>query len=449
MTVQNFLVLGMGRSGISVAMLLTKQNKVVYAFDKDKALVKELKNAKLVPQTVINIKKLNEKALANIDCVIISPGFVLPKSLDKVIKRRGILVQSEVDFASMYCASPIFAVSGTNGKTTTATFLHQLLQSCGKEAMLLGNVGEPFSGRVLDISTKTKVVLELSSFQLEHCPNLQCDVVALLNIAPDHLDRYKDFEEYKGAKQKLFDCVKQKGHILVNFDDQNVCDMAKGRERVLYFSTKPLPINIDGFFIQDNKIFSQKNKVSKEICDLPKNLLGEHNCSNFLCAVAMAQLSHIDLARLRDSAKNVAVPPHRIQFVGEREGVQFFNDSKATNIHAVLASTSSFLEPVVLLLGGSDKGEDFCSLFESLGHNVKTVISFGAMGKKICKAAKKCGFYDIFLTKNLEQAFSYATKIAQSGQVVLLSPGCASFDEFVNFEERGEAFCDLVAEWIK
>ena len=175
--------------------------------------------------------------------------------------------------------------------------------------------------------------------------------------------------------------------------------------------------------------------MSKEVCDLPKNLLGEHNCSNFLCAVAMAQLSHIDLARLRDSAKNVAVPPHRIQFVGEREGVQFFNDSKATNIHAVLASTSSFLEPVVLLLGGSDKGEDFCSLFESLGHNVKTVISFGAMGKKICKAAKKCGFYDIFLTKNLEQAFSYATKIAQSGQVVLLSPGCASFDEFVNFEK--------------
>lgn len=446
---QNYLILGLGKSGISAANLLISRGANVYAYDKNKSLLPELRDAKLLSDKVTPVGKLSKKRLFSfgIECIIISPGFVLTQKVAKIIQKLDITVMSEVDFASTLCTAPIFAVSGTNGKTTTVNFLHQIFSSCGVDSRLVGNVGVPFCDEVSDTSPKTKFVLELSSFQLEHCEHLRCDAVALLNVARDHLDRYNSFREYYEAKKHLLYCVKPEGKIFLNFDDDLVRQLGQNRQNVYYFSTQPLPREVKGFFLHDNTIFSQKDGEIKPVVSLDRcPLVGMHNYSNLVCAVAMAKFARFGHEKLEQAIGALKTPPHRLEFVGEKNGVRFVDDSKATNIHSTIHAIACF-DNIDLMLGGSDKGEDFSEFLSNLPSAVKRVVAFGKTGKKIYTLGKKCGL-DIHYCANLIEAFDYVKTVAVAGEVVLLSPACASFDEFSSYAERGESFCRLVAEWL-
>ncbi len=446
---QNYLVLGLGVSGISASALLLDAGKKVFAFDHDKNRGTELRDAKLIDENVVIVNKLNKKLLSKIDCIVISPGFVLSEKLEKFCTTYNIPILSEVDLASIYCKSQIFGITGTNGKTTVVNFLYQIFSSAGYESAMLGNVGTTFSKMVNSLSPKTKVVLELSSFALEHCPHLRCAGVALLNVAPDHLNRYNSFSEYYHTKLKILDCVQDGGAICLNYDDEFVRLAGNTRPEAIYFSTSKLPERFDGYFIQDSVVYYQKKGEIKSLFSLDSvKFLGVHNYSNLLCAVALARSAKVSVEKIKSAVANLSLPKHRLEFVGEKDGVKFFDDSKATNIHSTNSALSSFDCPINLLLGGSDKGEDFVPFLAKMPKNVQNIVCFGKFGKKIFDIAKKLKLKNISYHTDLTSAFDFVKTVAKSGSVVLLSPACASFDEFASFVQRGEKFCQLTAEWL-
>ena len=445
---QNCLILGAGVSGISAVKLLLDKQMNVYIHDKDRRKLRELYDAKIIDNKANLIEKFNRKTLQFFDTLVVSPGVKLDSKILNECKLQNIEVLSEIDLASMFCKAPIFAITGTNGKTTTVNFLHQIFVSAGVNSYLLGNVGVPFCGSVEKIDSKSKVVLEVSSFQLEHCNHLKCAVATILNFAPDHLDRYSSLEEYENTKAKILDCVSQNGVALLNYDDVRVRSLGFDNLHTLYFSLSELPPDIKGYYIYENKVKLNTGTRTRELFELPElNLIGTHNLSNLLCAIALAHIAKIKPSEILATLGNLSPPRHRLEFVGEKEGVKFFNDSKATNIHSTRTALETFTQPIHLLLGGSDKGEDFAEFLSKLPSNILSVTAFGKMGKKIYRFAKRQKLDCAYFSK-LTMAFEYIKNIAEAGDIVLLSPACASFDEFSNFEARGDCFCNLVAEWL-
>lgn len=445
---QNCLVWGIGISGISATKLLINKGKNVYIYDKNTTKLQELFDAKIINSCAQIIKKIDSKIWSKIDTLVLSPGVKLTPKITSKCQKFGVKIISEIDLASMYCTAPILALTGTNGKTTTVTFLHHILLNSGVDSRLVGNVGNAFCDEVESLQKESVVVLELSSFQLEHCTHLKCKAVGLLNLAPDHLDRYKNFDEYVTAKTKIFNCVTAAAPLIINMDDARACASAKNCENIVYFSTKPLPSGKIGYFLSKNAVFQSTFSRVRKLFDLPPlDFIGQHNLSNLLCAIAFAHLNGISSQKIKTAISTLKLPRHRLEFAGERGGVKFFNDSKATNIHSTMGAIASFEQNIHLLLGGSDKGEDFGDFFANLPQNILSVVTFGEMGKKIfrqCQRAKRT----CYNFQNLQKAFDFVKKLAKNGEIVLLSPACASFDEFDNFEARGDYFCNLVAEWV-
>lgn len=443
---KNYLVIGLGVSGISASSFLLKNNFNVFVYDDNKNKAKELKNSNILHNNCEIITKLNEKSLFHIDCIILSPGVVLKEKIKKLIKEFDIDVVGELAFASKYCEAPIYAITGTNGKTTTANLLDTIFKTAKENSHLVGNVGNAFSGEVDKIAQNDKVVCEVSSFQLEYSQGFAPYAVGFLNIAPDHLDRYKDFEEYFNAKKLILERVGD-GKVFLNYDDEKLRKLGENCN-CEFFSTSLLPNKIDGIYHENNKIYQKKGEKTQYIVDLSKNkLLGEHNLSNILCAVSLALYAGITPEIIQKSIKNFKAPRHRMEYAGKINGVLFYNDSKSTNIHSALSAVKCFDDnKILLMLGGSGKGEDFNQLFVNLPNNIKYLITFGKMGKKLAKIAKNNGKTNIFQCKDVFDAVVCARKLAEQNDIVLFSPACASYDEFNNYRERGEYFCNLVME---
>ena len=444
---ENYLVIGLGRSGISITNFLVSKGKTVYVFDKDKELAKELIKNGLLNKNAKIMDKLCAKTLCIVQCIVLSPGVKLDKKVLNLVKKFDIKIIGELAFATHFCNAPMYAVTGTNGKTSTVNFLNQIFKVANENSYLLGNVGTPLSSEIDNIKLNDKVVLEVSSFQLEYCTGMKFDCVGFLNIAPDHLDRYKDFDEYFLTKQKILDCVKPNGKIFLNYDDELIKNLAKNYSNVNFFSTSELPENIDGLYVKENKIFNRLNKNNQFIADLNDfKIKGIHNLQNLLCAVSIALFAGIAPINIQKSLIKLQTPSHRIEFIGEYKGVKFYDDSKATNTNSVKVALKSFTEPIWLLLGGSNKGEKFDNLIKELPNNIVGIICFGQTGKFIFKTCKKLKVKDCYLCGSLFDAFNIAKTKAKSEEIVLLSPACASFYEFINYEERGKYFKQLVAE---
>lgn len=445
---QNCLIWGAGASGVSAVKFLLTKEKNVYIYDIDRKKTRDLFAANIIDLRVHFVKKIDAKILDIVDTIVLSPGVKISPKIERKCIQQNIQIISEIDLAGMFCPAPIYAITGTNGKTTTVNFLHQILKFGQRESWLLGNVGTPFCAKVDDLHAKSAVVLELSSFQLERCPHLKCAAVAILNLAPDHLDRYSSFDDYVSAKAKILDCVKAGGRILLNMDDERVRELGAGRENVIFFSLNSLPVDAVGYFIKNGSIYHKTLHRTQKLLDLPHlGLLGEHNLQNLLCAVALAHLAKIQPAQIAAALSGLTLPRHRLELAGQKDGVSFYDDSKATNIAATRAALACFDKKIHLLLGGSDKGEDFECFLTHLPSAVFSVTAFGAMGKKIWKICKKhnilCEYYP-----TLTLAFDFVKYLAHSGEVVLLSPACASFDEFSDYQARGDYFCHLVTEWM-
>ena len=449
---QNILILGATlRSGVSIANVLYDINcnndiNIEYALS-DSKREEELKlsiealkdkNAKLY------FGKQDANILKDITLIIISPG--VPQSIDivKEAKKRNIKVIGEIEFAyNLIPDRNYISVTGTDGKTTTVNLIYSIISSY-KKARLLGNVGNTFSKEVESIEKDEDIVLELSSFQLETVDNFHSHISVILNIAEDHLDRYKDIEDYFNAKKNITKNQNSNDFLILNYDNSYTNryynELIKTKDisfNVLTFSTKYREANLyynnedECLYYNAEKIFS----IAK------RKLLGMHNIENILASVLACIKDNIPIEYIDKAVNNFQSIEHRLEFVKEIDGVRYINDSKATSMSAVMSALKSFDKDIILIMGGRNKGIDFKPLKSIIEDRVKKLILTGEASEDL---NKMIDVSNKIIIKDFTEAFDYAKKIAVKGDTVLLSPGCASFDSFKNYEERGKYFKSLV-----
>lgn len=420
------LVYGLGGSGNSACRLLNRLGACVNVFDDDKKYR--------------SLFCFDEEPLASkYDLVVVSPGIkVAQNAIISGFRAKKTQIISEIDLASQFCKGKLIAITGTNGKTTTCSLLGKIFEEAGKKVFVCGNIGLPFSSVVLKTDKKTFIICETSNFQLElsslFAPNIAC----VLNIAPDHIDRHGSFEEYKCVKNSIFQNFHYGDIAVINLDDEMAMSLNLPK-KVEFFSQKPLK---NGVFIKNGYIYCGKTRIVST-ADIP--LVGKKNLSNVMAAVSIALLCKIKTRFIRYALIKFTPPAHRLQFVCERGGVKYINDSKSTNIACVQMAIESLDEKnLILMLGGQNKGLDFAELF-SARPEIKKVICFGQASEEIFTCACEFG-YDALKFDTLKAATEYVKEYAKCGEVVLFSPGCTSFDEFSSYAVRGQIFMELVKD---
>lgn len=449
---QNILILGATlRSGVSIANVLYDINcnndiNIEYALS-DSKTEEELKlsiEALKDKNVKLYFGKQDANILKDITLIIISPG--VPQSIDivKEAKKRNIKVIGEIEFAyNLIPDRNYISVTGTDGKTTTVNLIYSIISSY-KKARLLGNVGNTFSKEVESIEKDEDIVLELSSFQLETVDNFHSHISVILNIAEDHLDRYKDIEDYFNAKKNITKNQNSNDFLILNYDNSYTNryynELIKTKDisfNVLTFSTKYREANLyynsedECLYYNAEKIFS----IAK------RKLLGMHNIENILASLLACIKDNIPIEYIDKAVNNFQSIEHRLEFVKEIDGVRYINDSKATSMSAVMSALKSFDKNIILIMGGRNKGIDFKPLKSIIEERVKKLILTGEASEDL---SSMIDVSNKIIIKDFTEAFDYAKKIALKGDTVLLSPGCASFDSFKNYEERGKYFKSLV-----
>lgn len=441
---KKFSILGAGRSGLAVARLLKKRRAKVFLSEQGKAT-----NFTAVKQELEEIGVEyefgeNTHRVLDADAIVISPGVPQDAPIVELARTKGIKIISEIEIAFEFCEAPIVAITGTNGKTTTTALIGEIFKHAGWSIQVAGNIGTPFAEIVDDAKgPKSVVVLEVSSFQLDTIDTFRPKVAILLNITPDHLDRYPNFEAYVQSKFRIAENQKGYDTFIYNADDEIVRNFAET------VNVKTLPFSIktelkQGAYLKGDRIVVRIGREREEIID-PKllGIPGPHNLMNAMAAILAARVMSVELEPLRDTLQSFHGVEHRIEFVRERKGVKYYNDSKATNVDSLFYALASFKEPIVLIAGGKDKGNDYSRIDALVEEHVRAIVTVGKGAKKIEQyfAGKKPIFSAGF---SMEEAVKLAKDAAQKGDVVLLSPACASFDMFDNYEHRGRVFKELV-----
>ena len=435
------MVLGLARTGIGAARFLVERGAEVTVSDRrSKAdLARELAALGDAP---IDLRLGGEDSawLENIDILIPSPGVPQENPLLQAASRRGIEILSEIELGYRFIRAPLIAITGTNGKSTTTSLVGAMLKAEGENAFVGGNIGAAligFAGKDWDWG-----VVEVSSFQLEWVKDFRPRIAILLNLTEDHLDRYASFADYGAAKERIFAAQKPDDVAILNRDDPLVWEMrARMRARIVSF----------GWSSVEQGVYATKDEIvwrgvgSEERFALARvKIQGVHNVENLMAAIAAAKSAGVSQAAIRGAIENFAGLEHRLEFVREKNGVRYYNDSKGTNVGAVIKSLASFSVPVILLAGGVDKGGDYAPLADEIRRTVKKLILFGAAKEKIRAALGD--LTDTVAVESLDAAVRTAAASARDGDVVLLSPACSSFDMFRDYTERGKTFRSLVQE---
>lgn len=425
------LIIGDGVSGRGAYKLL-RQKGIDCEYADEKLLGGECSDSEI------------DRLLCGLSFAVISPGVDFDNLGVRALSKRGLFIISELELGAMYLRGDIIAVTGTNGKTTTTTLIGFLLSGGERRVFLGGNIGIAVSSFAAETKRSDISVLECSSFQLEKVNSFHPHIAAILNITEDHLLRHKTMESYRKVKFGIAENMTECDYLLLNADDDFIMDYHfETRAKILYFSTRK---KVFGCFIKRGCIYFNDNLTEKKLVSLSNiKLVGEHNLSNILCAVLAVYLEtgRTDLLRKISDFRGVS---HRIEFVRSINNISFFNDSKATNISSTLVAVKSFDCDIHLILGGSEKGYEFDNLFKSLPHNVKSVVVFGETKQKIMQASERCGYRSICTANTLEECVKICCRHAVPKDIILLSPACASFDMFSNFEERGNVFKKIVKE---
>lgn len=436
-----FLVVGASKSGIGITELLLKRGAKCYVYDDGESDRVKENVAFLVDKGAIATDKTEVfSLLRKIDAVVLSPGVAIDHEIPLAAKKLGKRITGELELASTFCPSPIIAVTGTNGKTTTCAMIDAVLKSAGISDKLCGNVGTPLSAVADDLTPDDVAVVEASSFQLETVRTFAPHVAVITNITPDHLSRHYNMDNYVFVKSKILSNLTETEYAVLCYDDPIVRSLdEKTRGKVVYFSVKE---EVNGAYVSEGKIF-YKGKYVADLSDLP--ISGIHNVYDALACLCVAIIMGVDKNDVVEAFKNFKGVKHRIQFVRNVNGVDFYNDSKATNVDATVKAVAAMSKPTILILGGKDKGLDFTPLFEGIkGSKVKAIVATGESAFRIAECAKKCEFGEVSMTGDFNLAFYLAKKMAERGDAVLLSPACSSFDAFTDFEQRGDAFIKLV-----
>lgn len=444
---KNILIYGFSITGQAVFNFLKNKKCNIFIFenfcsDKIKLNMEKYKNDFI--KYGVTLFDLNHNNLKSIDLIIVSPGVPLNSELLKVARKNKILIMGEIEFAYRFCKSKnIIGITGTNGKTTTASLVHHIVKTY-KKCYIGGNIGIPFISFADKVEKDDVVVLELSSFQLETTIKFKPKISCVLNLHPDHLDRYGNEQEYYKAKLNIIKKQTYKNFCVINYDDANFSNLnLKKCIKKYYFSLKNNSANAfcfnDEFFIKN--IDKGNENIPKQIAKFEDvNLIGSHNYLNILASILICKKIGVPNDFITSALKTFKPLNHRLEFVKNINGVCYYNDSKATNIDACLSALETFKDVEVrLLLGGSDKGEDFSLLFKKLGKNVQCYL-YGEVLNKMVQSAENVGYYNYKTHKMLIDALTSASCDANAGDVVLLSPACASFDEFSGYEERGDFF---------
>lgn len=443
------LVVGLGESGLAAAQrLLAVETEVVVIEEQSTPLLQERAQQLRLLGAEVLLKKHSLDLIEGKELIVASPGVPKEIELFQAARRRGLPIWSEVELAYFFLKEKkvtLVGVTGTNGKTTTVELLGAILKKAGYPGHTGGNIGYPLVRLVDEVSEGDYVVTELSSFQLEHIVNFRAKVVLILNITEDHLDWHPSFEDYVKAKTKIFKNQQPGDVTILNRDDPLVWALKdEVPARFAGFSRKQALSW--GVFLENGSIVANLGGAKEEVIKLEEiALFGEHNYENAMAATAAALFLDIQLQNIKEVLRGFSGLPYRMEYVGQVGGVKFFNDSKATNPDATVRALLSFSEPLILLMGGRNKGNDFTAVAEVARGRAKDIILFGEDAAQIGQALRafRCSFTTV---STLKEAVKESFKKAKSGDVVLLSPGCASFDEFQDYKHRGEFFKQSLKE---
>ncbi len=436
---KNILIIGLGMSGIASAEVANDMGYKICVYDNKP--YDQIENIDKLKKLPINwVTNISEELFNDIDLIVVSPGVPLNQPYILEARKRGIEVISEIEAAYRISEAPIIAVTGTNGKTTTTTLTGEIFKNAGYKTRVAGNIGKPLIYDCYNAEGDEVIVAEISSFQLESVKYFHPITAAMLNITPDHLDRHKTMENYINVKSKVFMNQIDTDYAVLNYDEPNAWGLKEGiNSHIMPFSRKKR-LNY-GLYVDNGAVFYKIDDSEEKIIDVSDIYIpGAHNLENALAASAIAKIWNIKNKTVESTLKRFKGVKHRIEYVGEKNGIRFVNDSKGTNPDAAIKAIESVKGDIVLIAGGYDKGSDYYNFIKAFDDKVRYLILIGETAQKINVQARKLGFTDIVELHSLRDAVVSAYKLAKSGDTVLLSPACASWDMFDNFEERGNLF---------
>jgi len=438
------LVVGLGKSGIASALFLADRGARVAVSDtkSEEELPREIPLL-LDRGIVVEAGYHGERTFKEQELIVISPG--VPADVPQLLQARqaGIPVIGEVELAARYLKGKIVAITGSNGKTTTTSLAGEIIAAGGRETLVGGNIGTPAIGFVESSTDETWIVLEVSSFQLETIETFHPKIAVVLNVTPDHLDRHRTFANYAAAKTRIFENQARDDFAVLNADDATCVAMADKTTAAVYWFSRQRKAEHGAFVRGDSIIWRDLGKEQTIMHIAEISLKGAHNVENVLAAVCVGVLAGVDPAEMRYAVANFKAVEHRLEYVATIRGVQYYNDSKATNVDATIKALESFPSGVHLILGGKDKGSDYSVLNPLLEKRVKGVYTIGSAASKIESQLRGT---QVVSAGTIDNALRRASEAATPGDIVLLAPACASFDQFVSYEHRGRVFKDLVRQ---
>ncbi|RKD34297.1 UDP-N-acetylmuramoyl-L-alanine--D-glutamate ligase [Thermohalobacter berrensis] len=437
---KNILVLGLGITGVSTVKALDKLGANIVVSDSKRE--EELSDfiEKLKGIEIKYVLGTNDVNLKNIDLIIKSPGIPLNIPVIKKAKQMGIEVITDIELAYRISSNPFVAITGTNGKTTTTTLIGEILKNSGKTCHVTGNVGIGILGELINSSKDDIFVIEASSFQLESTKYFKPKVSVIINITPDHLKWHKSFENYVSAKKKIIVNQDKEDYAVLNYDDpllRNLKD--ETNSNIMFFSQKS-ELTKGVYLKGDYIVLNDGSKVIKIMPYKEVKIPGKHNLENAMASICASWIMGVKLDDIRRTLREFEGVEHRIEFVKTLSGINFYNDSKATNPDAAVKAVEAINKPIILIAGGLDKGNQFDDFIKSFNNKVKSLILLGETALKIKETAINLGFNNIYIVNSMKEAVNKAYDLSEKGDNVLLSPACASWDMYKSFEERGKDF---------
>ena len=442
------LVVGLGKSGLAAALFLRRRGAHVTVSDvrSAEALAKDIP-ALLEEGIMVETGGHGLLTFRRQDLIVVSPGVPLGTPELVQVKGFGLPVIGELELAARFLKGKSVAITGSNGKTTTTALLGEILQEAGLPTLVGGNIGVPVVALIDESTEQSWSVLEVSSFQLETTQQFHPNIAIILNITPDHLDRHGTFENYARAKERIFAAQDEQDQVILNADNvRAAAAAARSKAKVYWFSLEhPVP---QGTWVENGFVVYREAKDAATEKVLPLSgipLKGEHNMENVLAAVCAARLAGAPAEAIRRAIEQFKAVEHRLEYVATLNGVEYYNDSKATNVDATAKAIAAFSSGIHLILGGKDKNSDYTQLADLLRTRVRAVYTIGSAAAKIESQLR--GMVQLHSCETLEKAVNAAAAAARPGEVVLLAPACSSFDQFESYEHRGRVFKELVNEW--
>lgn len=443
---EKYLIVGAGRSGVCSANMLHKLHKDFVIYDSKTDLDTESVTERLDKKDDVQfiLGDITGGDLDDIDICVVSPGVPLDVPVMKAVIAKGIPVWSEIELAYRYDKGNVIGITGTNGKTTTTALTYEIVKAWNKDTLLVGNIEIPYTGLALTSKEDGATVAEISSFQLETMLTFKPMVSAILNITPDHLDRHKTMENYVDVKKSIAKNQNENDFCILNYEDEVLREFGKVLKcKVVFFSSQRKLT--DGLYYENGGIYiAEKGESTLFLRTDETNLVGLHNFENIMAATAMTMSFGVPLDTIREAVKRFTAVEHRIEFVAEKMGVKYYNDSKGTNTDAAIKAIDAMPSKTVLIAGGYDKKSEYDEWVSRFPGKVRRLVLIGQTRENIAAACDKIGFSDYCFAESLEEAVEICSKTAQSGDCCLLSPACASWGMFKNYQQRGTMFKELV-----